>query len=350
MDLLELAGDTGEGGGQILRTALFLSLVTGRPFRATRIRAGRPKPGLKAQHATIVRALHAMTGAKAEGATVGSTTMGFTPGRLQAGAWSFDVGTAGAIPLVLQTLLPVCVAAPGPTRLTLRGGTDVPFAPTIDWVRWAYAPYLSALADIRIDVPRRGFAPEGGGLVEVEVVPRGGGAPGTLDGLRAWTKAALGAHRNVQGTPLQVMGSSLANEALPPDIPRRQAIAAHAHTSALGAPVDIAVVSLPSDGVGTSITLCLVDSRGNRLGSDRLGARGRPAETVGRIAAEALVEDWRAGATVDRHLADHVVPWVALGAGAVKVPHETPHLTTNAWVCNEFLGDKAVRVDRNLIR
>lgn len=357
--MLELDGSQGEGGGQILRTSLFLSLLLQKPFRLTRIRAGRAKPGLKAQHATILRLLEEMTGSRAEcprpggsggGAVfVGAPEVTFHPGVHKAGTWKADIGTAGCIPLLLQTLLPVALATPGRTRLEVTGGTHVPFGPTADWLRLAYLPYVAALADVRMEVPRVGFAPEGGGRIVVEVEQRDPGAADP-DGLRRLVRERLGARRIQQGAIAKVTVRSLAERRLPRDVARRQAVAAMAGLLGTGPPPELAIEEVDADGPGSAIACCIEDANGNRLASDRLGSRGTPAESVGRIASANLLEDWKAGATVDRHLADHVVPWVALGAGAVRVPHSTPHLETNAWVCNRFLGDWTVRVDRNLIR
>ena len=347
--MLELDGSTGEGGGQMLRTSLFLSLLLQKPFRLTKIRAGRPNPGLKAQHATILRLLAEMTGSEATPAAVGAGEVTFVPGAHRAGTWKADIGTAGCIPLVLQTLLPVAVATPGTTRLDLTGGTHVPFGPTVDWLQMAYLPYLAPLADITLDVQRVGFAPEGGGRVTVEV-RQDDTAVASAEGLRSLVKSKLGFRRLAQGAVTAVRVRSIAERRLGRDVARRQGLAAFAHLVGTGPPPQVDVVDVEADGLGSALTCAIEDAAGNRLASDRLGSRATPAERVGEIAAKNLLEDWRSGATVDRHLADHVVPWVALGAGAVRVPHSTPHLETNAWVCNRFLGDWTVRTDRNLVR
>jgi RNA 3'-phosphate cyclase len=345
--VLTLDGSQGEGGGQIVRTALFLSLLLRQPVRIERIRAGRDKPGLKAQHATILRLLQQMTGSEAEGAQVGSQTLTFLPGLLQAGVHTADIGTAGCIPLLLQTILPVAVATPGTTRVEVRGGTHVPFGPTMDWLERAYLPYLRRLADIDVRVERVGFAPEGGGRVHVEV-RQAHPAADTVDGLRAWVREHLGQRRIEQGaiaaTGIRSIAAGL------PDVPHRQAFAALAQMTVLGRTPAVEAAPTAADGKGSAVTCWLEDSLGNRLASDRLGHPRTTAESVGKIAGANLVEDWKAGATVDRHLADHLAPWVALGAGAVRVPQESLHLRTNAWVCNEFLGANAVRTDRGLLR
>lgn len=345
--MLTLDGSQGEGGGQIVRTALFLSLLLRQPVQIDCIRAGREKPGLKPQHATILRLLQQMTDSKIKGGEVGSSTLTFEPGRLQAGSHKADIGTAGCIPLLLQTILPVAVATPGTTRVEVRGGTHVPFGPTMDWLEQAYLPYLRRLADIDINVERVGFAPEGGGRVTVEVRQTHSAAD-TVDGLRSWVREHLGTRRIEQGNVVQCGIRSLASGL--PNVPQRQAFAALAELTALGKTPTVDASLVPADGKGSAITCWLEDSKGNRLASDRLGHLRTTSESVGKIAGANLVEDWKAGATVDRHLADHLAPWVGLGAGAVRIPQESQHLRTNAWVCNQFLGDNAVRTDRNLLR
>ncbi len=347
-DVLELDGSHGEGGGQVVRTALFLSLLTQTPVRITKIRAGREKGGLKPQHIAILRLLQEMTGSQVDGGAAGSTEITFRPGTHRAGTWTSDIGTAGCVPLVLQTILPLAVATPGTTRLTITGGTHVPFGPTMDWLQQAYVPWLRRLAEIRIDVARVGFAPEGGGRVIVEVHQAAKGTD-TLPGLRMHVHTNAYQRMHVQGKVSKIGIRSIASKSLQRDVASRQALAAYAQLNVLGAP-QLDIREVESDGPGSAVTCHLEDAAGNRLASDRLGNRGTTAETVGKIAAMNLIEDWRNGATVDRHLADHLVPWVALGAGAVRIPHATPHLTTNAWVCEQFLGANCVRTDRNLLR
>jgi RNA 3'-phosphate cyclase len=342
-----LDGSEGEGGGQIVRTALFLSLLLREPVRVTRIRAGRERPGLKPQHVAILRLLEAMTGSTADGVAPGSSELEFRPGRHKAGTYAADIGTAGCVALLLQTALPVAVATPGTTRIEVRGGTHVPFGPTVDWLQQAYLPYLRRLANIDLSVERAGFAPEGGGKVVVEVRQPAEGVD-TADGLRALVKERLGERRIQQGAVVAAGIRSVA--AGLPQVPQRQAFAALAEMTALGRTPAVDAAAVAADGKGSAVTCWVEDGKGNRLASDRLGHPRTTAESVGKIAGANLVEDWKTGATVDRHLADHLAPWVALGAGAVRVPQESLHLRTNAWVCNEFLGANAVRTDRNLLR
>lgn len=343
----EIDGSHGEGGGQVVRTALFLSVLLREPVRVTRIRAGREKPGLKPQHATILRLLAEMTGSRAEGSEPGSRELTFHPGRPRPGTHSADIGTAGCIALLLQTILPVALATPGTTRLTVRGGTHVPFGPTMDWLEQAYLPYLRRLAPIDLKVPRVGFAPEGGGLVELEVRQDAGDVD-SVDGLRALVRERLGERRIQQGKVARVGLRSVASGL--PGVAERQAKAALQSVLGLGGVPAVQAQPLPADGRGSAVTCWLEDDRGNRLATDRIGHPRATAESVGKLAGDNLVEDWTTGATVDRFLADHLAPWVALGAGAVKMPQDSLHLRTNAWLCNEFLGANSVRTDRMLLR
>jgi len=176
MNVIEIDGSTGEGGGQILRTALALSMCTGRPIALSNIRAKRPKPGLMRQHLTCVSAAAAVSGAKVEGAEPGSQTLVFEPGRVRAGDYVFNVGTAGSCTLVLQTVLPALMLAPQPSRVTLGGGTHNPMAPPFHFLERSFAPLLRRLgADLDLELRRHGFYPAGGGEVSAHIRPAAAG-------------------------------------------------------------------------------------------------------------------------------------------------------------------------------
>lgn len=169
---LTLDGSTGEGGGQILRTGLALSMVTGRPLHITRIRAGRPKPGLMRQHLACVQAAVAVCGGQAEGAELNSQTLVFTPGVVRAGDYRFQIATAGSCLLVLQTVLPALMLADGPSKVELAGGTHNPMAPPFDFLERAFAPLVRRLgAGLELQLQRRGFYPAGGGELVAHIVP-----------------------------------------------------------------------------------------------------------------------------------------------------------------------------------
>jgi RNA 3'-terminal phosphate cyclase (ATP) len=181
MNTIELDGSTGEGGGQILRTALALSVCTGQPIKIDRIRAKRPKPGLMRQHLTCVRAAAAVCGARVRGAELGSRQLAFEPGAVRAGEHEFSIGSAGSCMLVLQTVLPPLMLADGASRLTLRGGTHNPMAPPYHFIERAFAPLLRRLgARIDLALHRHGFVPAGGGEVEVRIGGIGATGAGAL--------------------------------------------------------------------------------------------------------------------------------------------------------------------------
>ncbi len=213
---LTLDGSTGEGGGQILRTGLALSMATGRPLHITRIRAGRPKPGLMRQHLACVQAAVAACGGDAEGAELGSQTLRFTPGAVRAGDYRFQIATAGSCLLVLQTVLPALMLADGPSRVELSGGTHNPMAPPFDFLERAFAPLVRRLGvGLELDLKRRGFFPAGGGelvahitpatqpLAPVDVLERGPLVNGWADAL------VPGLARNIAHRELETLGQRM---------------------------------------------------------------------------------------------------------------------------------------------
>jgi RNA 3'-terminal phosphate cyclase (ATP) len=170
--MIQIDGSLGEGGGQVLRTALALALVTGQPFRLEKIRAGRAKPGLLRQHLTAVQAAARIGAARVEGAVLGSTSLVFEPGAIRPGNYHFDIGTAGSTTLVLQTILPPLLAAGGPSRLTLVGGTHNGLAPPFDFLARTFLPLLNRLGPaVAATLERPGFFPAGGGRLTAEIQP-----------------------------------------------------------------------------------------------------------------------------------------------------------------------------------
>jgi RNA 3'-terminal phosphate cyclase (ATP) len=172
MTMIELDGSIGEGGGQILRTALSLSMVTGIPFRIDRIRAKRSKPGLLRQHLTSVNAATEICGAHIEGAVLGSTSLTFTPGTVKAGEYKFAIGSAGSCTLVFQTVLPALMLTNGVSRVTLEGGTHNQMAPPFHFIEHAFLPQLERMGvmiDARLE--RFGFYPAGGGSFTANITP-----------------------------------------------------------------------------------------------------------------------------------------------------------------------------------
>lgn len=320
-----LDGAHGEGGGQILRTALALAVALRRPVTVTRIRAGRPKPGLQPQHLAVVRALAEISQAEVQGDQLDSTELRFAPRSLRAGTWRFDVGavkgSAGSVTLVFEALLLPLALAGAPSRLVLVGGTHVPWSPPVHYVQTVVLPALAPLGlRAELTLRRWGFYPAGGGEVEAAVWPLE-----RLAGFRAERPPEV--HR-VQGL------SAVAR--LPRSIAERQARRVEERLGAAGLEVDMAVeVDDRALSPGTVVFLGVP----GRAGFSALGQRGVPAERVADQTVDALLA-WRAsGAAVDERLADQVLPFLAL-AGAPSVytcPRLTGHLETVAWVVRQFV-------------
>ncbi|WP_457600371.1 RNA 3'-terminal phosphate cyclase [Hydrogenivirga sp.] len=347
--MLEIDGSYGEGGGQIVRTALFLSTLLKVPVKVRNVRVKRDKPGLKRQHLHIVRLLKKLASAKTEGDTLGSLELTYVPGELKPGAYRVNFGSAGSISLFLQTVLPVSLFVPGRVEIEVVGGTEVPMSPTIDWVRFVYLPCISGVArSVRLEVLRRGYYPAGGGVVKLTAEGGPSGELGNLKSLRGFLKDRLSLFKVGQGEVKKLHLLSVAEERLRERrVVERQVEGAVEFLKDRDLPEpEVYRQYVGSSSIGTSVTLWLEDAEGNVMGSDNIGKKGKPAEVVGRECAHKLWEDWSSGATVDRHLADHLIPWIGLGGGKIRVPLFTGHLETNLWVCERFLGKGVFRISR----
>jgi RNA 3'-terminal phosphate cyclase (ATP) len=346
--MLMLDGSHGEGGGQVLRAALSLSAVTGRPVHLVRIRAGRRKPGLQPQHLTAVRAAARVCSAHVEGDKLDSQEITFAPGSPpQAGTYTFDVsqaakgGSAGAVSLVFQTVLLPLALARGTSHLTLRGGTHVAWSPSFDFLKRVYLPALARMGlAARVQIEKWGWYPVGGG--EVLATVQGAGAEGAAVGAEQTEPPAAirtpwtGLDLSRRGKLLRVRGLS-ASSNLPKHIRTRQEGAALHALRSQGVDARIDVVDAPSKGQGTAVFLW-AESEGAAAGFTSLGALGKPAEQVADEAAKELLAYLHGEAALDRHLADQLVLPLALADGRSEVTTEevTQHLLTVAWVVNQF--------------
>ena len=324
--MIEIDGSLGEGGGQVLRSALSLSCITGKPFRIRNIRKSRSKPGLMRQHLTSVQAAARIATAELDGGLLGSTALSFSPRRVTPGDYVFEIGTAGSTCLVLQTIIPPLLLAPGPSQLTLSGGTHVPFSPSWHYLAQVFAPALLRIgARIELTLDCCGFYPKGGGKVRCRVLPCAGFAP-------------LGAEN--RGRLLRISGLSAVGN-LPRSIAERQASAALSRLeSVLGTAVtpELPSCQVAAFGQGTFIFI-----RGEyeqaTSGFTALGARGKPAEVVGTEAATEFLNHHAAGMPVDPHLADQLVIYLAQAKtpSIFATSRITGHLETNLEVTGYFL-------------
>lgn len=338
--MINLDGSYLEGGGQIVRTALGLSTLTGKAVTVDNIRKGRSEPGLKAQHLTAIKALEQLCNARAEGAAIGSTTITFVPGKLKARTRSLDIGTAGSITLLMQSLLLPLVFSGQKFRLKITGGTDVAWSPSWDYFCEVIAPHFRKYADITCKLEQRGYYPKGGGKADIKIESHT-----TLDESKKQTPLNI----TKQGTLIHIKGvahgSSTLQEA---QVAERMARAAKV---TLGqhvlCPINITTeyANTPSDGCG--ITLWAIFSKDKneidiknpiRLGADVLGEKGKRAEAVGSECAQKLLAEIQSSAAVDRHLADNLIPLLGLVGGEIKTSEITNHTKTNVLVVGEMTG------------
>jgi len=322
--VLTIDGSQGEGGGQVLRTALALSVIRGVPLEIHSIRARRKNPGLQAQHLTAVNALAEICGAEVEGASLGSPRLRFAPGPVRPGEYRFDVGTAGSVALVLQALLLPLAVAGGPSRIVLTGGTHVPWSPPIHYVSQVWFPALALMGvSARLELLRWGFYPKGGGRVAVQIA---GGATLRPAGLVS------------RGTGIRLRGiSAVAN--LPRRIAERQREQALRRLTAEAKEADIAVVEGEAAGAGSF--LILVEEAGSvPVGFSALGERGKPAERVADEAVDGLLGFLKAEVACDPHLADQLILPMALAGGTSRLTTScvTQHLLTTVGIVQQALG------------
>lgn len=329
--MLYLDGSQGEGGGQIVRTALTLSAISGTPVRIERIRAGRQTAGLRPQHVAAVRAAADICAAHVEGAAVGSETVTFVPGGpVRPGRYEWAIGTAGSAVLVAQTvLLPLALAA-GPSEVRVVGGTHVPYSPSGHYLRDVYVPFLLGLgAEMTLFLEAYGWMPEGGGTIVAQV--QGGAQLG-------------GVEMRQRGRIERVFGTAVGCN-LPSHIPQRIANRAINLLGALEVAADVR--PLRARGISTGAGLFLAAEYTNgRGGFGVLGRKGMPSEVVAEKAVTALLAFHGGNASVDEHLADQIIVPLALarGASTFVTPKITAHLLTNIGVVRAFV-DRPIAVD-----
>ncbi len=353
--MIEIDGSFGEGGGQIARTALALSTLTGKPFRIFDIRKNRPEPGLKAQHLTAVDALRQICDAKTNEVAVGSTELRYIPGKIRGGAFSFDIGTAGSISLLLQALLPPVMFGPKKTTITITGGTCGKWQTPVEYFQSVLLPQVQRFCkQITCTMTKRGYYPKGGGSVTLDVKP--------LLSLKNYdtfdtflfdlrTKVKPFALRE-QGELMQIKGvSHAAQELAPRQVAERQADVARMMLQGRCA-TDIQAEYQNTLSAGSGITLWarfnLRDELHTILGADVLGGLGKRSEDVGREAAEQLISMIDARATVDGWMADQILPFMALAFGSVVAPAISDHSRTNMDVIEKFLPIR-FKLDQNVI-
>jgi RNA 3'-phosphate cyclase len=320
--MLEIDGSFGEGGGQILRSSLALSLLTGTPFHLRKIRANRrPKAGLRPQHLASVRAAATIGSARITGASVGSSDLTFEPGSVTPGKYHFSIGTAGATALVLHTVYLPLALADGPSEVVLEGGTHNEKAPSFHFLETTWRAYLARLGlTVPLEMKRPGFYPRGGGLIIAHIQPWANRYPLTLTGPVTLNQASV----------------LSATAGLPTHVNNRQARRATVRLRDAGVEPDVSTGEWQG-GPGSMLAITWAGPVPTLFTG--LGARGKPAEAVADEAADEAIAHRDSGMPVDPHSADQLLLPLALADGQSEyhVSEVTRHLTTNAAVLQLFL-------------
>jgi RNA 3'-terminal phosphate cyclase (ATP) len=324
--MIEINGSYGEGGGQILRTALGLSCLFQKPFRIFHIRKGRKKPGLMPQHLTCVRAAQLLSHADVKGDHKGSTELLFSPRQVKSGDFFFDIGTAGSTSLVLQTIIPSLVFLEEKSTVTLNGGTHVPFSPSFHYLKDVFASFLKKIGiEIQLTIDAYGFYPQGGGTVRATIFPAQEPKPIKI---------------TERGSMVRLRGYSGVGN-LPLSIAERQRTALlkkiRAHMHDIRCPMNIELIQVPTPGQGTFLFL-LSETEHATAGFTSLGALRKRAEVVGEEVAKEFLGHYATDAAIDPYIADQIVLYLSLSQkkSSFTTSRITQHLLTNLWVIGLF--------------
>jgi RNA 3'-phosphate cyclase len=329
--LFEVDGSQKSGSGTILRLSVALAAISGQALHIYNIRHRRPQPGLKPQHLEAVLTAAKLCNAETRGTVLKSKELWFTPNEVKGGNFEAEIGTAGSIPMLLLTVLPICAFAKGPVRLHVsKGGTDTWSAPTINYLRFVLLPALRRLGlNAQISVHRYGYYPKGMGEVTLTTEP--------CRELRPLCLEKFGSLKSIKGF-------SVCTFLTEKRVAKRQADAAKEYLAGKDCSASIEVVNDTSNPLqkGSSIVLWAETDTGVLLGADAIGELGKPSETVGGEVAEKLYAEVSAKPTVDVHLADTLIPYMALASGssAFLTRIISDHLEANIWLAEKMLSAK----------
>ncbi|MBW2991228.1 RNA 3'-terminal phosphate cyclase [Candidatus Woesearchaeota archaeon] len=341
-DFIQLDGSFGEGGGAILRQALALSMATGRAFKINNIRKGRCNPGLAPQHLAGVNAAKDLCDAEVKGHAIGSTEISFKPGEVKAGRYKIDIGTAGSITLLLQSLLLPSIFSGKKISFHIKGGTDVKWSQPYDYFKFVFLPQMKRYAEVEANLFKRGYYPKGGGEIKVSINGK------YILGGAGENKEPPSILLLEQKKLLQIKGISHASIDLEnAKVAERQAESARLALDELGIPFNVKHEYSKSFSTGSGLTLWAVFGEEevdfenpNILGADSLGERGKRAELVGEEAGNNLIDVVDSGAAVDMYLADQLIPFLGIAGGVIKTSQITNHVKSNIYVAEKFLKVK----------
>jgi RNA 3'-terminal phosphate cyclase (ATP) len=335
--VIEIDGAYGEGGGQIVRTACSLAVLTGQACHIVNIRQARRVPGLRRQHLMATQALSQFCKGTLQGAEVGSAELSFFPGGKTAPDLYLEINTAASITLIAQCLIPAFLSGSEPISIRFAGGaTDTAFAPPLDYFQHVFVPLLRRVGvDVNTHVARRGYYPPGGAQVKIEVKPAKPRA------LIATTRSEL--------KKIRIL-SSAASILKPRKVAERQIEGASRRLSSMAMVPEPSIEYANSVSAGSAV--CIVaEFETGCIGASSLGARGKLAEQVGEDAARQFLAELDSTACFDRHMADQVLPYMALAdsGSRVTVTGVTDHCRTNMWVIEKFAKGK-FEIEDGMIR
>lgn len=344
--MIILDGSHGEGGGSLVRVALALSTLTGKEFKVNNIRSGRPQPGLKAQHLHAIKALKEICQAETNDIKLGSSELHFKPGKIKAGVYNIDIGTAGSISLLLQALILPCMFAPGKVTLNVTGGTCGKWQASVDYLQNVLIPHIDRFVEkIELRILKRGYFPKGGGKVSLSINPLYENIA-ELENIPRINVIKLGNLEQIKGVV------NVSTELEEKQVGERIKSSAENILKEFDAPINIRVEYNQSLSVGGGIVLWAISSNGEAYpiyGGDALIERGKKSEDIGKEAAEKLKEEIKAAQGVDSHLADQLIPYMALLPGSeISSGEITDHALTNIYVVEKFLNVK-FKVEENKV-
>jgi RNA 3'-phosphate cyclase len=322
--LIEIDGSYGEGGGSVIRIATALSAVTSKPVHITNIRSGRPKPGLMAQHLNAVKAVADLSNASVKGLELGSTEISFNPKSLSGGIYKIDIGTAGSISLILQAFMIPAAFADNPVKIRITGGTDVRWAPSVDFIENVKLPILRLMGyKADINIIQRGHYPRGGGILEIEIEPITKLKPLNVSKLQF--DCVYGISHSIK---------------LPIHIAERQAETAKNILDKEGYSSKIKIKSSKT-AIGPGSSIFLWTNGKIPVSGSAIGEPGKKAEKVGFEAAKQILYHIARKSAVDKYMTDQLIPYMALaGSSCIKTAELTQHTLTNIHITEKFISKK----------
>lgn len=350
--MIELDGSHGEGGGQIIRTALALSILTQKAFRITNIRKNRSTPGLKKQHISCIKAAAELSNAYVEGNLFGSETVEFVPRTLKNRQIEINIGSAGSITLLLQSLLPAIIFIE--SNIKIIGGTDVRWSMPIDYLRNIIVPFLSNYTNLEITCEKRGYFPKGGGIVNIKTKPIYRRLD--FDSFEKFHQYIFGnpaIELHKKGVLRLIKGISHASK----DLQQKEVAERQAKTAEIGlsrmAKVDMQKEYANTESTGSGIMIYGIYDTGSkqyRIGVDVLGKERVKAEEIGRQASEKMMRyiEKEDSAVVDEWMQDNIIPFLGLFGGRIKTCAITDHTKSNIYTCEKFLDLEYITEDRSM--